>query len=106
MIELAISFAVLGLIIVVVEIIQKLRAPHEIAHLSGNTFAHAGLGVKKHAGHGAKVSAALTGKKQTPEHTENHAAALRGRKHTPEHRQKQSDGLRAYHARRRAAGGH
>jgi len=73
------------------------RAESEIAHLKGNTFARGGLGVKKHPGHGAKVSAGLGGNKN--------GHGRKGKKYGPQlpgHIAARAAGMRAYWAARKA----
>jgi hypothetical protein len=76
------------------EALQKIRAHAETRR-----------GIPQPAEARAKVSATLTGRKQTPEHTANSAAARTGKKRSPESRQKMSDAGKRRVARVLEAGG-
>lgn len=77
---------------------HRVRAPHETAHLKGNTFAHAGLGKKRSAETKARMSLAQLGNKG--------GSGKKGKKYgpqRPEHIAARAEGMRAYYARKREA---
>ena len=65
--------------------------PEHSKMMSGRTGHHNGLGVKKKDGHGANVSAALTGVPKSEEHKQNLSLSAQVWAQAPEYKQKRSE---------------